>query len=181
MKKQGFIALFAVTSLAGCGESDESTERKTFSIQSQKVICEGVSQQLCLSVSGQNDLTAFFPFYENIDGFTYQWGHSYALTVEVSKIENPPADRSEKRYTLVSVSSDYTDNSGTQYSYSEVELKQNTFTKNSQGYVFLGQPFTCTQTYECDILVSMSGSGGILDVLIFSYIGDGKIQLESWL
>lgn len=180
MNKQGFATLLTIATLAGCGGSEENTEQKTLSILSQKVICEGLSQRLCLSASGQNDLAAFLPFYEDIRGFTYQWGHNYTLKVKVTDIENPPADGSDMQYSLVSIDSESSDTIGTQYAYSDVELRQHTFTEDEHGYAFLGQPFTCPDTADCDTLVSMSGSGGILDVLIFRYTGDGEIQLARW-
>ncbi|WP_218310715.1 DUF4377 domain-containing protein [Alteromonas antoniana] len=181
MFRQSGSLLLAAMLLNACSSDDESSEVRQLSIQSHKVVCEAVSQQLCLSASGQNDLTAFFPFYEDIRDFQFQWGHQYSLTVEVSRVENPPADGSDREYTLLSVDSESVDTAGTLYFYSDVELLQNTFTKDGTDYTFLGQPFSCLQAVECDSLVSMSGSGGILDELVFRYLGEGKIQLERWL
>lgn len=181
MFRQSGTLLLAALLLNACSNDDESSEIRQLSIQSHKVVCEAVSQQLCLSASGQNDLTAFFPFYEDIRDFQFQWGHQYSLTVDVSRVENPPADSSDREYTLLSVDSESVDTAGTLYFYSDVELLQNTFTKDGTDYAFLGQPFRCLQAVECDSLVSMSGSGGILDELVFRYLGEGKIQLERWL
>ena len=181
MFRQSGTLLLAALLLNACSNDDESSEIRQLSIQSHKVVCEAVSQQLCLYASGQNDLTAFFPFYEDIRDFQFQWGHQYSLTVDVSRVENPPADSSDREYTLLSVDSESVDTAGTLYFYSDVELLQNTFTKDGTDYAFLGQPFRCLQAVECDSLVSMSGSGGILDELVFRYLGEGKIQLERWL
>ena len=40
-------------------------------------------------------------FYDQIEGFDYKEGHTYKLEVNVSKIENPPADGSSLKYKLV--------------------------------------------------------------------------------
>ncbi|WP_414827557.1 DUF4377 domain-containing protein [Alteromonas sp. H39] len=181
MFRQSGTLLLAALVLSACSSDDDASEIRQLTILSHKVVCEADSQQLCLSASGQNDLTAFFPFYEDIRDFQFQWGHQYTLTVDVSKVENPPADGSDRQYTLLSVDSESIDATGTLYLYSDVELLENTFTKDGTDYAFLGQPFSCLQPDACDSLVSMSGSGGILVELVFRYLGEGQIQLERWL
>lgn len=77
-------------------------ENKTLFVASYKQDCEGVSNQSCYLVkdilSDEWEL-----FYSEIEGFDYQAGKDYTLTVEVIPIENPPADGSLYKYKLVSI------------------------------------------------------------------------------
>ena len=42
-------------------------------------------------------------FYDQIEGFNYEEGYEYEIVVEVTKVENPPADASSLKYTLIEV------------------------------------------------------------------------------
>jgi hypothetical protein len=42
-------------------------------------------------------------FYDQIEGFTYQKGFEYKVRVAVTPIEQPMADGSDRRYTLLDV------------------------------------------------------------------------------
>jgi len=42
-------------------------------------------------------------FYSTIAGFDYEPGYNYELLVEKTPVENPPADGSSIRWTLVEV------------------------------------------------------------------------------
>jgi heat shock protein HslJ/predicted small lipoprotein YifL len=68
----------------------------------EQVECEGVGPQLCLQVKLSPD-EPYTLFYETIEGFDFQPGFEYELQVRVEQIENPPADASSLRYTLVQV------------------------------------------------------------------------------
>ncbi|QIP15259.1 DUF4377 domain-containing protein [Spirosoma aureum] len=64
--------------------------------------CMGVAPQKCLLVKVDND-TSWQLFYGNIEGFSYEAGFEYKLLVKREKIDNPPADSSDLRYSLVKV------------------------------------------------------------------------------
>jgi heat shock protein HslJ len=64
--------------------------------------CVGVGPQKCMQVKFNSEEEWTF-FYDQIEGFTYEEGFSYELLVTVSEVENPPADGSSLRYTLVDV------------------------------------------------------------------------------
>jgi heat shock protein HslJ len=57
---------------------------------------------MCLQVRESEDEDWQF-FYSGIDGFTFVPGYTYELIVNVTEIENPPADGSSLQYTLVQV------------------------------------------------------------------------------
>lgn len=77
-------------------------EYKTLYVASYKKDCEGVASQSCYLVK-ENLKDEWELFYNKIEGFEYQAGKDYTLTVEVIPIENPPADASMFKYKLVSI------------------------------------------------------------------------------
>ena len=91
-----------------CAENAAKTSSKTpqknetMTVQHYKVPCQGESVQLCYLVKtqGQNDWEYF---YDDIQGFDYEWGHVYTLEVNKTTIENPPQDGSSIAIKLVKV------------------------------------------------------------------------------
>lgn len=161
--------------LVSCGSSDDSSTEE-LSLLSYKQPCFTVGQGLCnieKSADGQS------LFYNQIDGFSYIWGHRYDLKVRISVNSNLVADGSSHRYELIQVLSDTEDAVGTEYKYNLVELMDNTFVKRDGEYYFLEQPFACAAAVNCDALVDLNNSGGLVN-LEFEYIGQGKISLKSW-
>ncbi len=75
---------------------------KIIYVADTKVDCSGVAPQKCLQIK-ENEDDEWSYFYSDIEGFDYQSGYSYKLKVEVSKIENPPADASSEKYILIEV------------------------------------------------------------------------------
>ena len=65
------------------------------------VPCAGVGVQLCLLVSRHGREAEYF--YDPIEGFDYEWGYSYEITVETEVRDNPPADAASTRYRLTEV------------------------------------------------------------------------------
>jgi len=72
----------------------------TMFVAPETVDCVGVGPQTCLQVkySEQEEWTLF---YGSIEGFEYEPGFGYELLVDISQVENPPADASSLKYTLV--------------------------------------------------------------------------------
>ena len=77
-------------------------EYKTLYVASYKKDCEGVANQSCYLVKETLE-EDWKLFYNEIEGFEYQAGKDYTLTVEVIPVENPPADGSMFKYKLVSI------------------------------------------------------------------------------
>ena len=85
----------------GSGETVTELEGiVTMFIAPEKVECVGVGPQSCLQVkySEEEEWTLF---YTEIEGFEHEPGFGYELLVDISEVENPPADASSLRYTLV--------------------------------------------------------------------------------
>lgn len=66
------------------------------------VDCVGVGPQQCLQVK-ENPEDDYRLFYDQIEGFDFEEGYEYELRVQTEPIENPPADGSAIRWTLIEV------------------------------------------------------------------------------
>lgn len=77
-----------------------SGEERTIYVGPELVECTGVGPQMCMQIkeSPEDDWQLF---YDQIEGFDYEPGYDYELVVRVEDVENPPADASSLRYTLV--------------------------------------------------------------------------------
>ncbi|MDX1391545.1 MAG: DUF4377 domain-containing protein [Rheinheimera sp.] len=160
--------------IAACNDDDSKTE--TIELLSYKNPCVFMTQSLCNVEKTASDIGNF---YSEINGFDFLWGHSYKLAVRVTKVGNPAADAPDRVYDLIKVLQHSEDSIGTRYEYPLVELLFLTFTKETDKYYFLGHPFECAAGVDCDALVSLNNTGGLVNV-VFEYIGNGKIALVYW-
>lgn len=165
------ISCCCLISCNGSSTDRSDSEAERIQLQSSMAVCRTLFQRLCLQTA-DNEL-----FSVPIEGFNFVWGHTYELSLDVTEIEDPPADGSSIKYELVEIISDIEDNLGSTYVYDSVVLLDNTFTKESDVYFFLGQTFTCH--VDCDSLVNMNNSGGLVNVT-FEYIGNGEMLLVQW-
>jgi hypothetical protein len=171
------ILLISCLFIISCDDS-ETINTESMDLLSYKTPCQGITQLLCLVThDSDNDVNSFF--YDSIEEFNFVWGHTYQLSVKITEISNPPADGSSLKYELKEIISDIEDNIETSYNYELVELLDFTLTMESNVYYFLGQPFECKVDVDCDSLVNLNNSGGLINVY-FEYIGEGKIMLVEW-
>ena len=174
--------LFSTVVLAACGggSSDNKNEidtQETLNVLSHMSPCVGVSQKLCLTTKSGNDTVNIF--HSDIEGFDFTWGNQYELIINSSTIANPTSDGSSKQHKLKSITSQIEDAVGTQYEYKLVEMLESTFTKDADNYYFLGTPFVCGDGVDCESLVNLTNSGGLVNAT-FEYLGEGNIQLTNW-
>jgi len=95
-------ALFLVITLGSC--SSLKQDEAVYWVNSAKVDCLGVGKMTCYQVQKGDSLdlnAAWNLFYSQIEGFDYQPGFIYKLKVKETAVENPPADASSIKYTLV--------------------------------------------------------------------------------
>ena len=100
----------AVLALAGCGGDGADSPSVTGEaetvrlwIQPELVECDGgAGTQTCMLIADSEDGEPSF-FYDSIAGFTFEEGTTYVIDVTVEGVEDPPADASSLRYTLVEV------------------------------------------------------------------------------
>ncbi len=79
-----------------------SFETKILYIDSSLVDCVGVGPQQCMLVK-ENPNSEWELFYDSIEGFEYQEGTEYKISVTITEIQNPPADSSSLKYILVEI------------------------------------------------------------------------------
>ena len=77
---------------------------KTIYIGPELVDCTGVAPQKCMLVK-ENPEDDYTLFYDQIEGFDYEEGYEYKLVIKEEQVEDPPADASSTKWTLVSVES----------------------------------------------------------------------------
>jgi heat shock protein HslJ len=75
---------------------------KTLYVGHKLVDCVGVGPQKCMLVKESPD-AEYMMFYDSIEGFEYEEGYEYIIRVMVEEVEDPPADASSLKYTLVEV------------------------------------------------------------------------------
>ncbi len=99
------LTIFAINS---CGDAkEENSKTVTYYINSNKVLCEGVGKMQCLQIKKGETMPAgaWSNFYGNIEGFNYQQGYTYKLSIKEEKLDpaKVPADASSITYTLLEV------------------------------------------------------------------------------
>lgn len=110
------MALLAVVGLASCGD-DDGPKDSVKEIRMQVSAETGVMYDLfddkreypieCMLVMSEDfpGETLHLGFNE-IEGFTYERGHEYYLSVKCTILANPPADASDRTYSLISILED---------------------------------------------------------------------------
>lgn len=100
MSKIAFIVLsIFLLIFSSCNKTVE----KTVYISSDTKPCKsGEMQTECLQVKWKNDQKDW-EFVDNIDGFSHEKGFEYELLIMEEKLDNPPADASFIKYSLVKV------------------------------------------------------------------------------
>jgi len=92
--------------LSNCDSTNSIQEENIYWVNSAKLDCTGVGKMSCLQIQKGNivDLNKKWDlFYSQIEGFEYQPGFIYKLKVKEVTIENPPADASSIKYTLIEI------------------------------------------------------------------------------
>lgn len=98
MSKSMMLLLLSIALLFGACGSDNVNQKLT--VASQQGDCVGVVPMKCLLVK-QEGQTDWQFFYSTIEGFNYEPGYEYVLEVKVDSINNPAADQSSLKYTLI--------------------------------------------------------------------------------
>ena len=106
------VLLVAVTILTACVPIGGGSAGTAVYVGPYEVPCTGVAPQMCMLVreDPKDDWTLF---YDQIAGFEYEPGYEYELMVQKQEVENPPADASSVRWTLLEIVSKKRDLEGT--------------------------------------------------------------------
>jgi len=100
MKK--YLLILSSVSIIGISCSDESFETSNMRINHFQQTAIGVGQRLVNLIQEGNEIGTndWSYFYNNIEGFDYEQGYIYDLSVIKETIINPPADGSSIKYIL---------------------------------------------------------------------------------
>lgn len=98
MKSRILITILTVALFFSCSKDNE----KILFVSDVKMDCTGVAPQKCLQIK-EKESENWTYFYTDIEGFDYEEGYTYKIKVEVSEVENAPADASSLKYTLLEV------------------------------------------------------------------------------
>ena len=160
----------------GCGSSDPEAsianddpseppinsqpDIRTLQIRDHRQECVGVAVFPCLYVKSPDE-SDWSLFYDAIEGFDYEWGFNYELSVSVTPIGSPLADGSSLRYTLLDTISKTPVAVGSTFLYSsrfarEVVTKQ-ADTKYSL-FSFASKEFVCKPS-DCELIDSLLLAG----------------------
>ena len=120
---------------------------------------------------GTNNWTKF---YSSIEGFNYQPGTIYNLSVKTESIDNPPADGSFIKYTLLEIQSTEEINNDTQF---EIDLKINgeNFITTSNGLELLNQISIDCNNICNELETALQNQDFVIGT--FNRISDNEIKL----
>lgn len=104
-----FLLAFFISAIAlnTCeNDSTDKTAETILFVNSAKVDCTGVGAMKCLQTQESETLTNDWKnFYGNIEGFEYEPGYIYKISVKKEKLDpaTVPADASSIKYSLIEV------------------------------------------------------------------------------
>jgi Domain of unknown function (DUF4377) len=155
-----FMAL-SLSILASTACAADGSEEEVMLVDHYKQPCMGMAPQLCLRVA-QNGSEDLNNFYDSIAGFDYEWGHRYELQVQITEIDNPPADGSSRRYTLLEVISDeVVDDHFTLRLSSEHVVVES----QSEKFSLMGdRDITCADVTVCETIDAVLSAHGLVEV-----------------
>ena len=96
------VTLVAVGLLVALGSAGSPPEDTTLLVGPELVDCTGAAPMKCLQVK-ESPERPWRLFYSPIEGFSHEPGYEYELRVRVTAVPNPPADASNRRYSLIEV------------------------------------------------------------------------------
>ncbi|MCK6692717.1 MAG: DUF4377 domain-containing protein [Thermoanaerobaculia bacterium] len=92
------LLMLSLAACAGASPQQSKEKEMKLKIMHYKVPCTGADLQLCYLVSKDGGEAEYF--YDEIEGFEYQWGYNYELLVEQVEVKQPMADASSVSYRL---------------------------------------------------------------------------------
>ena len=110
------VAMFAVVGLTACSNDDEPKDsvkeiRMQISAETGVMYAWGDDKKEnpieCMLVMSEDNPGVWEPLgFNSIEGFTYVRGHEYYLSVRRTILANPPADASDRTYSLIRILQD---------------------------------------------------------------------------
>ena len=104
MNSRILLIVFSLSLVSVFTPAIYAEEIKTIFVGPELMDCVGIGPQKCMLVRESPDKKWTY-FYDNINGFDFEKGYEYELQVQITQIDNPPADASSLRYELVEITS----------------------------------------------------------------------------
>ena len=124
--KQQILLLMILGTLLSCSNDDDQPQTATIDMRINHFQNTGIAlgPVLTLMVQEETEIGTenWTKFYSTIEGFNYQPGTIYNLSVKTEPINNPPADGSSMKYTLLEIKSTQEVDNETPF---EIDLKIN--------------------------------------------------------
>ncbi|WP_442265038.1 DUF4377 domain-containing protein [Tenacibaculum sp. ZS6-P6] len=175
MKK--LILLFTFIGLLTSCEEDNESQIVDIRVNHYKNTAIGLAPQFTLLVQEGNVLNTdtWFNFFSTIEGFTYEPGYTYALSVKKEVVSNPPQDASSLKYTLQKVISKEKVSDDTSFNLS-LKLDGNSFVNVSSSNFLILNTITIDcgdlcQELENKLLTENNVTG------TFKHINENKLKL----
>jgi len=175
------FAVLTTTLLASCGGSDEPSDPNAYRANVS-------STPQYYGIDSTIHIDAFAEVQNGVDtvasdifNFEYEFGTSYELRVGQFPAAASGDGSTVILTSLIEVVSATPDAIGTSYKYDNVELSGNPFTEESAGvYGFYQYEFLCADNVDCDGLVAIADSGGLVNIEFEYTGGDVPITLVWW-
>jgi hypothetical protein len=133
---------------------ENETEVREIYIDHYKSECFGFALSLCMRSKSNFD-DDWELFYESIKGFEYEWGYTYKLKINVEKIENPLADASSLKYTLIEVVNKKQETSTTIFDIAVSRAPNLVINVTPEIYKVYGEKTFSCATEECQSIDSL--------------------------
>jgi hypothetical protein len=95
------VILGLIFNKAACISNLDMNDEVLLTIYHYKIPCMGENIQLCYQAQKNNSEPQLF--YDQIEGFDYEWGYNYTVSVEKVPVANPMADASSFKYKLKNI------------------------------------------------------------------------------
>lgn len=171
------LPLTLLIGLNGCEfiteDNDPSTTKSDLYLDSWQQPCTTTTNinQLCWRQHTGTNLN-WTTRYEAVQNFTYKWGHSYKLL-----IKGDASGAIGSNAQLLAIQEEQQDKIGREYQLNNITLVTGAFSAKNNNYYFYNQQITCKYQYDCENLVSYSGSNIIVNVT-FRYTGNDQTPIE---
>ncbi|RUO19262.1 hypothetical protein CWE08_09730 [Aliidiomarina iranensis] len=182
MDNKYILAPLLLLALVGCNSSDNDNERITVTIGSKPPLCPPTNEfrTLCTPAlfdeSGSNQGSIAL-----LVDFQYEFGTEYELLVEIVELADPPADGFSAEYRILEVLQEEQDAIGTVYTYESVTLIHDAFVFVDEGiYALPPHNFLCADDVDCDTLVDMANSGGVVSIELTMTGGEIPVTVTNW-
>lgn len=190
-KVRNSVALVSIVVLASCGDSEVSNEEKdvitTVSVPSFPQVCwldenydpltSGSVPPLCVSYRNADGEHVT----SQVTGYKHQFGQNSTMRIRIKAIQNPAPDGPFYHYDLIEILESTQDELGSKYLFEDFPLVRKPFEIDDDGdYSIKPYKFLCGEGVDCDKLIDMGESGGLIFFEFTLTGGDIPITLTRW-